>query len=83
MPLTFLAWRSSHHQAIGPIRDRVIPTGSLRLILKDSIAIHLDTFLDARLDTFPDAGPLAVRYSLPKEQAERRSDRLRLAVGLC
>jgi hypothetical protein len=75
MPLTFLAWRSSHHQAIGPIRDRVIPTGSLRRILKDSIAIHLDTF--------PGFGALAVRYSLPKEQAERRSDRLRLAVGLC
>jgi hypothetical protein len=26
MPLTLLDWRRSHHQAIGPIRDRVIPT---------------------------------------------------------
>jgi hypothetical protein len=29
MPLTFLDWRQSHHQAIGPIRPRVITTGSL------------------------------------------------------
>jgi hypothetical protein len=75
MPITFFDGRRSHHQAIGPIRDRVIPTGWLRRILKDSIAIYLDTF--------PDAGPLAVGYSLPKVQAERRSDGLRLAIGLC
>ena len=32
MPLTLLDWRRSHHQAIGPIRARVIPTvaGALR-----------------------------------------------------
>jgi hypothetical protein len=32
MPITFLDWRRSHHQAIGPIRDRVIPTvvGAIR-----------------------------------------------------
>ena len=29
MPLTFLNWRQSHYQAVGPIRHRVIPTGSL------------------------------------------------------
>ena len=29
MPLTFLNWRQSHHQAVGPIRHLVIPTGSL------------------------------------------------------
>jgi hypothetical protein len=43
MPLTFLDWRRSHHQAIGPIRHRVIPTGSLRPILKDRVAIYLET----------------------------------------
>jgi hypothetical protein len=47
MPITFLDWRRSHHQAIGPIRDRVIPTGWLRQIFKDSIAIYLHTTFEA------------------------------------
>jgi hypothetical protein len=28
MPLAFLDWRRHHHEAVGPIRDRVIPTGA-------------------------------------------------------
>jgi hypothetical protein len=43
MPITLLSWPRSHHRAIGPIRDRVIPTPIATPDHQDGIAIHFDT----------------------------------------
>jgi hypothetical protein len=67
MPITFLDWRRSHHQAIGPIRDRVIPTGSRRRILKE-VAIYLDTHFEAPATTSlgPPSRPVPCSPSWPR-----------------
>lgn len=62
MPLTFLDWRRSHHQAIGPIRHRVIPTRLKHLRIADyqqtqqDLTEQIDAMYQAAEDAEPDRG---------------------------
>ena len=128
MPLTLLDSRRSHHQVIGPIRDRVIPpdryqqtyedlgdqidvlyqvaedagtlvnTGSRchswipalglleaagRLVTSRADFLGVPDFGEQLNGCFGGCGPWRSGRLLRKEQTQRRSDRVWLAVGLC